>query len=181
MEVSKSEAIATVLLAKMIGRELGNVSALTTQASKNISNDIDVNKMISQLTVTPQPKPEGPIVRGASVDGDVHEVVLYKVDNPPVETPIEIANPFNAQKPMNSGLSPMAQFLRKPTQITTPVATIAPVPVVEAEAEDVPLKPSQAGDSLTRNILEMLIKMDIKLTKIQKQLKKPNEGKIITE
>ncbi len=40
---------------------------------------------------------------------------------------------------------------------------------------------SKTDDVTLRNILEYLIKIDVKLNKIIKQLKKPNEGKISTE
>lgn len=191
MEVSRDEALAAIMLAKLVGRDLANVGSLTTQQSQNITNNVDVNKMLEQLTLAPQPKPEGPVITGASVDGEVHEVVLHKVETPPVETPVEISNPFNKAKPVNTGLSPMAQFLKKPGAVPTVsvpfVRPVEPEPAKQSEytttTAQYEWKPdaSKTDDVTLRNILEYLIKIDIKLTKITKQLKKPNEGKISTE
>ena len=192
MEVSRDEAMAAIMLAKMVGRDLANVGSLTTQKSQNITNNVDVNKMLEQLTLAPQPKPEGPVITGASVDGDAHEVVLHKVENPPIETPVEISNPFAQVKPVSKGLSPMAQFLKKPA---VPVISTVFVPepeqpkkyaspgvtIVQKDVDEWRPDPSNETDVTLRNVLEYLIKIDVKLTKIIKQLKKPNEGKISAE
>ena len=191
MVVSKDEAMAAIMLAKMVGRGLANVESLTTQKSQNINNNVDVNKMLEQLTLAPQPKPEGPVITGASVDGETHEVVLHKVETPPVEQQVEISNPFAKAKPVNTGLSPMAQFLKKPGAVpTVSVPFVRPVetePVKQPESVTTTAQyewkpdPSKTDDVTLRNILEYLIKIDVKLNKITKQLKKPNEGKISTE
>lgn len=191
MEVSRDEAMAAIMLAKMVGRDLANVGSLTTQKSQNINNNVDVNKMLEQLTLAPQPKPDGPVITGASVDGETHEVVLHKVETPPAEQQVEISNPFTKAKPVNTGLSPMAQFLKKPGTVPT-VSTVFVAPeqtrqcmpsvsIVTKDIDEWKPDPSKTDDVTLRNILEYLIKIDVKLNKITKQLKKPNEGKISTE
>jgi hypothetical protein len=198
MEVSRDEAIATALLAKFVGQQLNHVSALTTQQSQNmVGTGVDVNKVLSELSIPPQPKPEGPVIQGASVDGNQHEVVLHQVITPVVESNVDIPNPFS-QRPavpattqpqttmpsFNAGSSPMAQFLGKAA--APPVAANpAPVlmqPKVELYTPDPPVElPVILDDNILTSVFEKLVKIELQLTKIQKQLKKNNEGKTVKE
>ena len=86
----------------------------------------------------------------------------------------------------------MAQFLKKPA---VPVISTVFVPepeqpkkyaspgvtIVQKDVDEWRPDPSNETDVTLRNVLEYLIKIDVKLTKIIKQLKKPNEGKISAE
>jgi hypothetical protein len=192
MEVSRDEAIATALLAKFVGQQLNHVSSLTTQQSKNMaSTGIDVNKILSELSIPPPPKVEGPVIQGASVDGNQHEVVLYEISTPIVESNVDIPNPFS-QRPAvstsqqttmpsfnNTSSSPMAQFLGKsstqhPSDLKQPkVELYTPEPPVEL--------PIIIDDNILTRVFEKLVKIEIQLAKIQKQLKKNNEGKTVKE
>jgi hypothetical protein len=195
MEVSRDEAIATALLAKFVGQQLNHVSALTTQQSQNmVGTGVDVNKVLSELSIPPPSKPEGPVIQGASVDGNQHEVVLHQVTTPVVESNVDIPNPFS-QRPaatqpqttmpsFNAGSSPMAQFLGK--AVAPPVAANpAPVlkqPKVELYTSDPPVElPTILDDNILTSVFEKLVKIELQLTKIQKQLKKNNEGKTVKE
>lgn len=196
MEVSRSEAIATALLAKFVGQQLNHVSAMTTQPSQNMTNQaVDVNRILSELTIPPPPAPEGPVIPGASVDGVKHEVVLHPIDNPPPLEPVmDIPNPFAprpsapvvsappAVMPSFSGAaSPMAQFLGKaPAAPTMPPVQPIQQPSPQLEHTPVELLPRNSDNILT-NIFEKLIKIELQLTKIQKQLKKNNESKTVQE
>lgn len=193
MEVSRNEAIATALLAKFVGQQLNHVSAMTTQQSRNMTNQtVDVNRILSELTIPPPPKPEGPVISGASVDGIKHEVVLHPIENPPAVEPtmIDIPNPF-AQKQVapiapavmpsfNNNVSPMAQFLgKKPVApAEQPIEQLQLAPQHEQTRVDLPPRNS---DNILTSIFEKLMKIELQLTKIQKQLKKNNESKTVQE
>jgi hypothetical protein len=189
MEVSRNEAIATALLAKFVGQQLNHVSEMTTQQSRNMPNQtIDVNRILSELTIPPVPQPDGIVIPGASVDGIKHEVVLHRIENPQAIEPttIDIPNPF-AQKQttattvmssFNNNISPMAQFLGKKssTQITPTEQPLEP------HFEQAPVElPQRNSDNILTSMFEKLMKIELQLTKIQKQLKKNNESKTVEE
>lgn len=196
MEVSRDEAIATALLAKFVGQQLNHVSAMTTQQSQNMAGaGVDVNKILSELSIPPPPKPEGPTIQGASVDGNQHEVVLHQVPTPVVESAVDIPNPFS-QRPtapapsptattmpsFNAGSSPMAQFLGKAPAQPAPTPPVLKQPKVELYTPDPPVEmPIILDDNILTRVFEKLVKIEIQLTKIQKQLKKNNEGKTVKE
>lgn len=196
MEVSKEEAIATALLAKFVGQQLNQVSALTTQSSlNNNTSNIDLNKVLSELSVIPDPKPEGPVITGVTIDNKPQEVVLHPISVPLPEPGniVDIPNPFAkpiipvsniSATPINNtnNLSPMAQFLKKPDSppsiIHKETTTIAPI-LKDTDPETTLMNDS----SILSLVLEKLIKIELQLTKIQKQFKKisNNENKSIAQ
>jgi hypothetical protein len=190
MEVSRNEAIATALLAKFVGQQLNHVSELTTQQSRNIHNQtVDVNRILSELTIPPAPQPEGIVIPGASVDGIKHEVVLHRIENPQAIEPTtaDIPNPFIQKQTTavmsssNNNISPMAQFLgKKPSAQIIHVEQPPEPQVPHLEQTRVEL-PSRSIDNILTSIFEKLMKIDLQITKIQKQLKKNNESKTVEE
>lgn len=188
IEVSRDEAIATALIAKMIGRELGFVNSLSTQEHKLHQTNVDINKIISELNVIQPPKPDGPVIPGAAVNGEQHEVVLHPIDVPITQEPtVELHNPFSQSKPVtptnpnnatslnNGGISPMAQFLGK-KQVNSEL------PIKQEE----PIKQQAADDSLNNNLTvhamiislyEKVLKMEENIAKILKNTKKQKAKK----
>ena len=183
MDVTKEEAIATALLASMVGAEIRGIAAASGGSTRNlVPKEVDVNKIVNELKII-KPVITGPAIAGSSVDSEEHIVALHPVDNVVPDEPVAIDNPFSnvsstpKGKSMiigNSRLSPVAQFLKR-SKTNDVSDEQAPSKTAVNEPEVGVVEEIKLNDSIAILIVHKLMKMEELLSKLVKEKKKPKQ------
>lgn len=165
MQISKEEAIALARVTSMLTGNLNNLEQMTTGSSRNLTgaDGIDVNTILNQFTIAQPPKPEGPVIEGVNLqDRYDNEIVLHPVDEQVVKkiesTDSIMPNPFASQ---------FKKALTKEVPVTQS-------PSIEETSSVVQSELAKMDTNIAKTIIEKLISIEIRVSKLQSAIKKLN-------